>query len=98
MINLASRNNRCRQELCNKSPSYNYSEKKQGIYCAEHAQIGMINVTRKYYFCQQKSCNKSPSYNYPENKQGIYCAVHAKENMINVKKKAMSTRRMSKKS
>ena len=54
----------CNINDCKKLSSYNYSDKKEFLYCNEHKLEKMINVRKGYLFCQKhnisylKFCNK----------------------------------------
>jgi hypothetical protein len=76
---------KCKEENCNKSPAFNYENKKERLYCSSHKKEGMINIVNKK--CIAENCNKQPCFNLPNEKFGIYCNIHKKENMINVKDK-----------
>lgn len=83
MINI--RNKRCVYLDCNKTPCFNYKDKKIGLYCKLHKELEMIDVVNKR--CQQENCGKYPYFNFSTEKKALYCSDHKKDNMVNVRHK-----------
>ncbi len=73
---------RCLEDGCNIVPTFNYKDKKQGLYCITHKKDKMVNVRSKK--CLEDECNKTPSYNYENEKTPLYCVSHKKDKMINI--------------
>jgi hypothetical protein len=76
---------KCKEENCNKQPSFNLPDEKVCIYCKEHSKINMINVKAKK--CLEENCYIIPTFNLQDKKTGIYCKEHSKIDMVNVKSK-----------
>lgn len=72
---------KCKQNGCNKQPSYNVVGKTNKLYCADHKHVDMINVTRKK--CLHKGCPTIPTYNV-EGQKALYCVNHKTSSMIDV--------------
>lgn len=76
---------KCIEEGCVKTPSYNFSDKKSPIYCAQHKLQEMVCVKqRSINKCQYELCSKSANFNYKDKKRGIYCSIHKEQDMINI--------------
>jgi hypothetical protein len=80
MINYQKKKE-CKVDNCTFIPSYNFSDKKNGVYCSIHKLKGMVNVISKR--CFHENCNKRPSFNF-ENEVPIYCYDHKLDGMVNV--------------
>lgn len=78
---IDTKNKKCKEENCEKYPSFNYSDKKFGVYCSKHKLENMIDVKHKR--CQEKNCNKIPTFNYIS-KIPKYCSEHKLENIIDL--------------
>jgi len=73
----------CRDNNCFKRPSFNYPDKKTGIYCSDHKNINMINVNVKS--CRHFNCVTTPGFNYEGHKQALFCNIHKNINMVDVR-------------
>lgn len=73
---------KCAEDGCIVWPSYNYDNKKTGIYCVKHKKPNMVLVGIKT--CQKIDCDHQPTYNYAGEKIGIYCSQHSLDNMVDV--------------
>ena len=62
--NKKPRNKCCLEETCNKTPNFNYHDKKGGIFCGKHKLNDMVDVKNKK--CQEETCNKIPTFNFPD--------------------------------
>lgn len=56
---------KCKEENCNKHPSYNFSTETSRLYCNEHKKNGMVNI-KKPKECKEENCNKQPCFNLPD--------------------------------
>jgi hypothetical protein len=84
------RNDLCKykngDEVCTSRASFNFEGVKNGKYCQNHKENGMIFVL-KIETCNEDGCKVRAIYNYLNEKKGIYCEAHKKENMYNIKDK-----------
>mgnify|MGYP003402185235 CR=1 FL=1 len=60
---------KCLEENCDKRPSFNFPNKKGGMYCSKHKEVGMIDVINKK--CLQENCDIIPKNR--NNKYKGYC-------------------------
>lgn len=70
----------CKEDDCDKRPTFNFENSGGAHYCMKHKKDGMINVVDP--IC--KECSKTASFNYKDCKIGLYCYDHSKENMTNI--------------
>lgn len=82
-------------KLCPKNPYFNFPGNKQGVFCAEHKEPGMVNV--KSMKCEHDDCNVQPCFNFPEELFGRFCATHRSEGMVNVRERSCEHEGCSKK-
>ena len=77
------RQKRC--EHCNKQAVFNFSGQKNGLFCSEHKEAGMVNVMSQK--CKFDTCQTQPCYNFPNLLYGEYCVEHKLEGMVNVRER-----------
>jgi hypothetical protein len=73
----------CTEPGCNKHPSFNFENKKRGLYCKKHAKENMVDVLHKKCL----DCKTQPTFNFENKKTGLYCKEHKKDGMIDIKNK-----------
>ena len=83
-------NSKCIHPGCSKQRTHNFinfdevddinRRKQRPIYCAEHAEDGMINLNVNH--CYFSNCLKIASFNYPGERKAISCKEHIKEGMV----------------
>ena len=78
MVNIVSKT--CKK--CKKIPCFNKPGEKGGLYCKDHAEVGMVDVTNRQ--CAHTDCTTSPTFNISGERTGKFCASHALPGMENV--------------
>lgn len=73
---------KCLETNCNTRPSFNYKNKKKGIYCVEHKLQYMVDVTHK--MCLFDNCLVRATNGYKNDNIPLYCFVHKLDNMVNL--------------
>jgi len=78
---IAKKSNKC--EICGIGACYNYENQKNGIRCATHKEITMIDVTHiKCTVCKIKR----PYFNKIGETKALFCSNCREPDMINIKK------------
>ena len=72
----------CKRDGCDLRASFNFPDKKGGIFCKSHRLENMRNVINKTCFIE--SCYTIPKFNYIGLTDGLYCKPHRLENMRDV--------------
>jgi hypothetical protein len=73
----AVRYNKCQNELCDKTPNFNFEGETKGIYCEAHAEEGMKNINA--VMCKHSGCTKQASLGSEDEKE--FCSTHAAKDM-----------------
>jgi hypothetical protein len=73
----------CKENDCNKRPTFNIKGESRPLYCSSHKKENMVDIINKS--CLE--CNKQPSFNTEGEHKALYCLAHKKEGMIDVKNK-----------
>lgn len=70
----------CKEDGCEKRPSYGNIGDEKPSYCAKHAKPGMIDIAHKC--CIAEGCLARAHYNEPGKKTPIYCSAHKPKEMV----------------
>jgi hypothetical protein len=73
---------KCREDGCNKQPTYSFVGEKKRLYCVSHAKEGMVDI--KHERCDYDGCATRPNFNFPGETKPIRCEQHKLPDMINI--------------
>ena len=68
----------CKEDGCEKHPSYGLPGTNKTEYCKKHAPDDYEDIAHKR--CKHSGCKKHPSYGLPGSKKTEYCKNHAPDN------------------
>jgi hypothetical protein len=85
-INQRQRGAFCKEDGCEKTPTFNVEGETKAVYCSEHKKENMVNVAYRHGKCKEDGCTVTyPVFNYPDKKKGEYCKKHMLKGMVDLK-------------